>query len=1023
MVSLTRSDPASPTARLDHPTATGSSSSADETLVGEEGPQRRAPRVLERGSQIGRYVVLDRLGAGGMGVVYAAYDPELDRKVAVKLLRTGHDGPDIAGAVRLLAEAKAMAALSHPNVVTVHDVGTHDGDVFVAMEFVDGWTLRQWLEREPPPARAEILAVFQAAGAGLVAAHAAGMIHRDFKPDNVMLGRDGRVRVMDFGLARRLGGSLAERPASTGAPASVAGHGLTETGALVGTPAYMAPEQYFGKPVDARSDQFGFCVALYEAIYGQRPYGGDSSASIAYELQLGELRAEPSDVVVPGWLRRVLLRGLSIEPAERFADMGSLLAELAVDRRGPWRRAGAAVGALLLLTGAVTWGYYGRDREPEPCSGGGERMVEIWDDARAVEIERAFAASGKPYAEDTWLRLRPVVDQYANAWEEGYREACEATHVRGEQSAELLDVRMICLRERLEGLRGVVEAFASVDVGAASALEHAIELVDDLPDVAECADLRRLTAPLELPSDPERREAVAAVYETLARVRTLASSGDYAKGSELAVEAVAQARSLGHAPTTADALAWLGRLEHLAGRHRAAEASLLEAVDVAALGHHDRVAARAWVELVAVVGGEQARAVEGHLLARMAAAANQRADTGAREQADLAMAVAGIHQLTARYDDARAELLRALALREGELGPDHPDVAATLVGLGDVAREQGHYDEATARFEAARSILETTLGRQHPEVARVYSSLGNVAIRSVRLEDAVRYHREALAIREASLGARHPDVAASLNNLAAAHEHRGELDEALALNLRALEIRREALGDDHPKVAMSLNNIGNVYKLRGDVAAATAHLEQALAIKSESLGPEHPSTAETLGNLANLYVDAKDFERALDYHRRTLVLFERSLGPDHPNVGAAHLNVASVHVERGDWEAVAAEAQLALASLRKTVGEEHQLVGVALRRLGQADLEAGRHDAGSERLANAERIFVAADSATDVLAVHGDRIRYCLRMDQRREAEALARRLLEVLDSYRGRPELAAEIERAEQWLHEQGLR
>src|SRR3954454_17707170 len=308
-------------------------------------PSDNGPAPLTRGASIGRYVVLGLVGRGGMGEVYAAYDPELDRKVAVKLLRV-KPGAGVSlteGRQRTLREAQAIARLSHPNVVVAYDVGTFEDKVFIAMEFVDGNTVTFWLEQQPRTWQ-EILRVFIAAGHGLTAAHEKGLVHRDFKPDNVMVGRDGEVRVMDFGLARQVTDKPAhEKTSSTRPiPVMIAEHGpdavpddqmttillngpptgppapaaatdskalsgmfevqLTRTGAMMGTPAYMAPEQFLGTETDARTDQFSFCVALYEALYGERPFSGSTMFALTTAVVKGQVREAPQSSKVPLWV-------------------------------------------------------------------------------------------------------------------------------------------------------------------------------------------------------------------------------------------------------------------------------------------------------------------------------------------------------------------------------------------------------------------------------------------------------------------------------------------------------------------------------------------------------------------------------------------------------------------------------------------------------------------------------------------------------------------------------------------------
>jgi tRNA A-37 threonylcarbamoyl transferase component Bud32 len=316
--------------------------------------------------RVDRYEVLAELGTGGMGVVYRARDPQLDREVAIKLLRpagtTRHD-PETSRA-RLVREARAMARLSHPNVLTVHEVGTFEDQVFVAMEYVEGRTLSEWLAQAERP-WPDVLEAFLAAGRGLAAAHDKGIVHRDFKPENVMVSDDpqgargvGRVLVLDFGLARSAEAPEVDDDVRT-VDAAAFDASLTLTGALVGTPAYMAPELYAGKPADERSDQFAFCVALWEAVYRQRPFAGDTLAALAHAVMEGEIRSPIGVGARPAWLRRVLERGLAVDPLERYESMHALLDAIAFHRRPRWHQrwmpavigGGAlAVGLLLMAT-------------------------------------------------------------------------------------------------------------------------------------------------------------------------------------------------------------------------------------------------------------------------------------------------------------------------------------------------------------------------------------------------------------------------------------------------------------------------------------------------------------------------------------------------------------------------------------------------------------------------------------------------------------------------------------------------
>ena len=364
-----------------------------ELAPGNHGGPRGSRDALQPGQRIGRYELVERRGEGGMGVVFRARDPDLDRDVAIKVLRAGDGtGPDSPAAVdsaprqrRLLREAQAMARLRHDNLVTVYDVGTMGRLVFIAMEYVHGQTLREWLAAAPRTWR-EIVGLFVSAGRGLSAAHQAGVVHRDFKPDNVLVGDDGHVRVVDFGLAAPIGddeGDGAEgagvpapdAPVTGGAPPGAGGFSerLTHTGAVLGTPAYMAPEQHQGRTVDARTDQFSYAVALYEALYRRRPFGGETYAQIMASVLSGAPEPPPSRTEVPAAIGAVLMRALSLEPADRFPSIDDLVAQLErISHRGRRQRRILALGAVAMVLGAGGSLYMSRapgDRPAAPPPG------------------------------------------------------------------------------------------------------------------------------------------------------------------------------------------------------------------------------------------------------------------------------------------------------------------------------------------------------------------------------------------------------------------------------------------------------------------------------------------------------------------------------------------------------------------------------------------------------------------------------------------------------------------------------
>ncbi|MBZ5712432.1 serine/threonine-protein kinase [Nannocystis pusilla] len=351
--------------------------------------------------QLGRYRLLERLGAGGMGIVYAAHDARLDRKLALKLLRPTRLGSAEAAA-RTLREARALARLSHPNVVHVYEVGELEGrEIFVAMEHLAGPTLRAWLDAEPRPWRA-VLEVFRQAGEGLAAAHAQGIVHRDFKPHNAMFGAEGRVRVLDFGLAQVDGAAESGEVDLGQAEARDLSRMLTTTGAVLGTPAYMAPEQLAARRGDARTDQFSFCIALYEALYGHRPFAGETLAELTDSISSERVKPPPRSTGVPAWVRTALLRGLRADPELRWPSMTALLAALSGDparrrRRQLWT--GATMTGAIVLTGGAWWA--------------GEHLRRVDAEARAEldrEVVSARAEVDRQAVASTLAHARGLLD-------------------------------------------------------------------------------------------------------------------------------------------------------------------------------------------------------------------------------------------------------------------------------------------------------------------------------------------------------------------------------------------------------------------------------------------------------------------------------------------------------------------------------------------------------------------------------------------------------------------------------------
>jgi tetratricopeptide (TPR) repeat protein/predicted Ser/Thr protein kinase len=713
----------------------GDSEHATRTLSGDA-PAASSPEgpELARGTTLHRYVILKRLGRGGMGVVYLAFDGELDRRVAIKVLRPELEGRRSARdtRARLLREAQAMAKVSHPNVVSIYDVGTFGDEVFLAMEYVSGETLRAWRARLHPNARAIVEAYVQA-GRGLEAAHAVGILHRDFKPENTLVDERGRVRVLDFGLAR-LEGSREPEEITASDPriafyeTGIDRHAalstpLTHQGAILGTPAYMAPEQLVGEGATARSDQFAFAAALYEALFGVLPFDGTTTSTLASAIHAARYRPVPRGAArVPSGVRRVLARALSGAPDRRFGSMSELLhaLERAVRARQRWLIGAGSAAAIAAVTAlAVT-----RAPATRVCRGAEEAFAPAWSDARAAEVQRAFRASGNARADEAFEHTRALLDGYAAKWASMHRDACEATRVRREQSEEGLDLRMSCLREREEEAKATVDLLARAD---SAAVDKAVDAVDALAPVESCVDLNALRAPFAPPATPAARTKVEELRERLATAHALQAMGRYDEALAPAHAVAEEAKALDYGPVLAEALFAEGDVLR-SSRPLEAHAVLFDAALAAEASRHDVVAAEAWIDLVLVVGEQENKYDRAADLARIADASLARArDSGALRGRLLR------YQATVAYHrgsqaEARSLAERAVDVSTRALGSNDVDTLAAEQTLADTLLDEGELERARDMYARLRAAHAALLGPSHPRTARSLSDVGEIAL-------------------------------------------------------------------------------------------------------------------------------------------------------------------------------------------------------------------------------------------------------------------------------------------------------
>ena len=967
----------------------------EDDTIAEAAARRARRRLLRRtlavGAMLGRYRILGELGQGGMGVVYRAHDAELGRDVAVKLVTTS-DTPTDTLATRLLREAQALAQLSHPNVVAVYDVGRVEGGVFLAMELVEGETGEVWLKRRP--SWREVLTVFRDAGRGLAAAHAVGLVHRDFKPGNLMLGSDGRVRVLDFGLARAAypgaGGdapdpsalsdtaatwsgdaapldvTIGEPPAATGpsapspssssptstsssssspssspssapsaAPSSSPSSSssssssrgssssrlldtpLTQLGAIVGTPPYMAPEQHLGGGCDARTDQFSFCVAFYQALYGERPFAGANYAELSTHIVKGTLKPAPAASDVPSWLRAIVVRGLQVAPDRRWPSMNAILEAMAFDPTARRRRLSwsAAAVALVAVAGVATW--HGLRDSSSVCKGAARQLDGVWDAARRQAMQAAFERTGRPYAADAVQAVTRALDRYSARWVSMHTDACEATRVRGTQSAELLDLRMTCLQQRLDDVRAEVELFTSAD---AEVVSRAAEVAQKLPPLDGCADAEALRAPLRPPADAPTRRRVAAARTLLAGANAQWKGGRYAEAKTRLRPALVEAGAIGYRPLEAEALLLQARLADSTGDYAAARSGFRDAALAAEAGRDDATAALAMNGLVWVTGERLGKYADAHELARQAQAKIERLGHPELLEADLDAKVAALFLEEGKYAEAQARSKKVLATRQKLLSPDDPAIGSALADLGDVSVQLAHYDEAIDDYERALAVIERASGPQHPMAGDMRINLGAALRAAGRTNEALVEYKRAQAIVERSLGREHPMLASIDLNVGAVLLDQGRLTEAATQFQRALEISRKTVGADHPNVATCWYRLGSVAFRQGRSDEARVDYQRALDIWQAKLGADHPSLSAALDGLGDAMLAARRPALALGYYRRSLALLEKAVGPNHPDLADALIGIGLSELAQGDARRASPSLERALA-LRESSGD------------------------------------------------------------------------------------------------------
>jgi len=886
---------------------------------------------------IARFRVLSTLGSGSMGVVYAAWDPQLDRRVALKLVRLRAATDRRQGAQgRLLREAQALARVADPNVVSVFDVGEHDGAVWIAMEFVEGQTLADWLAQEHPW-RAQV-EMFIAAGRGLAAAHDAGLIHRDFKPENVLVGGDGRPRVADFGLVAAQGSGDEDRiaedttkpeldpdlgssfepglessgmgetrpdPDRSGSESWDLQSRLTRAGALLGTPRYMSPEQFAHQPVDPRCDQFSFCVALYEALYGCLPFAGERLIALADAVLHDEPRALPRETPVPDALGRALMRGLARKPDERHADMRALLAALEaglVPRRRTWAWAVMVSGAVVLAALGVRASMIER---ADPCAVVEAKADVVWGGARRRALRSYFEDSGLAYASSSLRQVEANVDGWTENWVALGTEVCK---VGAEQSPALHDLRVACLEDRLGQLD---ETLMLLGEAGPELIRDAPRITADLGSIEACVDAESLRQ--VVPPSEAKRDRVGELREQLQGLKARRIAAQY-EGLEDRLNALREAAaevdylplSLEVELTFAELLADMGELD------RAAEV-LRPCYRAAVGGRLDRLALETAMLLV-------------------------RLDLGG-------LPVHLQYQVRARWND----VVDGLSARLGR--PAEVEIERRKM-RGRLLLDTYDFEAAKVEIEAAIELAETTYGPEDFRVAEVERVLVVALGDHGYLLDAIPLAERVVAQFEAHLGPDHPLLISVLTSSLYIHKTTGHLDQALTIAERLLVLSLAGYGESSDQTLEVRMELAVVYDLRGEHRRAAEQFELILNQIGENEQISTTLGASTGNSLCFSLYEVGELDRAEVECRRMLEQTPEVLGVQHPGNAIVRNNLALIARAHGNPEAGLVFDREAL-DIVSVIAGAHPYVAYSLVGIGEGLLDLDRPGEAADYLERA----------------------------------------------------------------------
>ncbi|MEM7160132.1 MAG: serine/threonine-protein kinase [Myxococcota bacterium] len=791
---------------------------------------------------IGRFRLLRRLGQGGMGVVHAAHDPQLDREVALKVLRTTR--LDIGDPSRLrrrwLREARALAKVTHPNVVHAYEVGTADDDAYLAMELVEGRTLRDFTVPHGI-LRARVIDAYVQAARGLAAAHAVGLVHRDFKPDNVLLAADGSAKVVDFGLARASGDGI---PTETQVDVDD-GDEVTRTGTILGTPAYMAPEQRRGEAVDARADQYAWCVSLHEALTGQRP----TSA-------LDDAGRDP--------VLRVLRRGLAEDPEERFGSMLALVDALQATRRPPQRRwwAAGAIGVLAL----GVWSLAPRSEAPsEPACGRALALHEAaWNDDREARLAEHLRDVVPELADRAVPHVHATFDAHERQWLQLHADTCRPLPLDGPRHETLR-----CLDSRARLADAIVSA---LEAAPASQLTH-LDRVLELPSVQDCAQPNRLHQRMPLPEDETRARRVQALRLAITQADLTRRLGDTARAHTALNRLGPSVAEVAFEPLQAELHDALSEMSIQSGDYPRGRSEAQATITVAKRAGVPLLEARGWIKLAMVDGYVERNTDDGHGHLDLAAAAVEQGGGDEKLEVLIEAYRGHVNLGGGRLDEALADYRKALAHereRAAATGTESSLEGQILDTIGTVLRRQGKLEQAEAQMKQAHALLLERVGPHHPKTGAALMALGNVALQRKDAEAAIDFYERA----NEALGDAPSEIRPRLlNNLGQAYQEADRTADA-EKTLRSAVAMLEAQDNQTIERARALSSLSRLLRTTDRPEEALTLVESAVTLGERLLGPEHPELSRILLNRALTHEAAGNPEQADRDALRVIALTE-----------------------------------------------------------------------------------------------------------------------------------------------------